>query len=146
MSVQLAYHVAKDLFAAVTFLHQVGILHRDIKPRNLLQKYTKVKPKWALTDFNCAVDTNIEEVGHSIGTADFLPTDVASNEVKHSKSTDVYSCGVTLFKGLTRQLPRQGVADELNDADEDIWKTIKLCLAKQSGDRPTAEQALQMLW
>ena len=139
--------MARDLFAAISYLHQSSILHRDIKPRNLLLKQERPTLKWALGDFGCAVDVNVEEVGHSVGTPEYLPSDVSSDTVQHSRATDVYSCGMTLYKGLTRQFPNSSHGKEVLGDDEDgILRIINSCLAKKSDDRPNAKEASEMIW
>jgi serine/threonine-protein kinase len=100
--------------AGLDYAHRRGIIHRDVKPGNLMivggpaggsAPFT-VK----LTDFGIAravEQTRITQVGSVIGTAAYLsPEQVRGEEA--TPATDVYALGVVLYQFLTGRLPYEG--------------------------------------
>ena len=89
----------------VAAAHDLGLLHRDIKPQNLLiSKSGRVK----VTDFGLAsnVKEKLSSGGKQIisGTVGFMAPEQARGE-KQSFENDVFSLTATLYYGLTRQMP-----------------------------------------
>jgi beta-lactam-binding protein with PASTA domain/predicted Ser/Thr protein kinase len=104
--VRTAIEYARQVLAAVGFAHRHGIVHRDIKPHNVL-----VGPEGRLkvTDFGIARSgaSQMTEVGSIIGTAQYLsPEQARGSQV--DQTSDVYSVGVVLYELLTGQVPFTG--------------------------------------
>jgi beta-lactam-binding protein with PASTA domain/predicted Ser/Thr protein kinase len=104
--VRTAIEYARQVLAAVGFAHKHGIVHRDIKPHNVL-----VGPEGRLkvTDFGIARSgaSQMTEVGSIIGTAQYLsPEQARGSQV--DQTSDVYSVGVVLYELLTGQVPFTG--------------------------------------
>ena len=92
--------IASDLLAGLSAAHRLGVLHRDIKPGNVLLTDTaQVK----LADFGIAKldgDRHNTTVGSIFGTVSYLaPERLAGHPA--TPSSDVYSVGVVLFEALT---------------------------------------------
>lgn len=85
--------LALEIVAAVCFLHQNGIIHRDIKPQNILLHRNRPK----LADFGFAIrcETWVKD-GYKIGSPLYMSPE-ALNDKEYSKKSDVWSLGVTLY-------------------------------------------------
>jgi serine/threonine protein kinase len=99
--------------AGLDFAHRRGIVHRDVKPGNLLvvggpDGGGEMSVK--LADFGiarAAEQTRITQVGSVVGTAAYLAPEQARGE-EATPSSDVYSLGVVLYQFLTGRLPYEG--------------------------------------
>jgi eukaryotic-like serine/threonine-protein kinase len=104
--VKIAIDYARQILAAVGFAHKHGIVHRDIKPHNVL-----VGPEGRLkvTDFGIARSgaSQMTEVGSIIGTAQYLSPEQARG-APVDQTSDLYSVGVVLYEMLTGQVPFTG--------------------------------------
>lgn len=102
-AVAIAEAVAQGLSAA----HRIGLVHRDIKPQNIIVgPNNQVK----ITDFGIAksaFSTAMTETGVTFGTADYLSPEQAKGQ-QATPQSDIYSLGVTLFEMLTGRLPFVG--------------------------------------
>jgi serine/threonine protein kinase len=86
---------------ALSYAHEQGVLHRDIKPGNLLLDPRGVV--W-VTDFGLAAVMNTDEIadrGKIIGTLRFMAPEQMRGD--HDARSDIYSLGATLYELLTRR-------------------------------------------
>jgi serine/threonine-protein kinase len=98
--------VTTQLLAAVDFAHRSGIVHRDIKPQNvMLDRSGTVK----VMDFGIARagDSGMTEAGSILGTAQYLAPEQAKGYPVDERS-DLYSVGVCLYEMLTGTVPFKG--------------------------------------
>jgi serine/threonine-protein kinase len=99
--------------SGLDYAHRRGIIHRDVKPGNLMVVGGPVgggEMTVKLTDFGIAraiEQTRITQVGSVVGTAAYLaPEQVRGEEA--TPATDVYALGVVLYQFLTGRLPYEG--------------------------------------
>ena len=102
----LTAQVADALAAA----HGAGLIHRDVKPGNILIELATGRPK--LTDFGVARmqggQTLLTRVGFVAGTPGYMSPEQARGDSPLDARTDIYSLGVTLYESLTGVPPFQG--------------------------------------
>ena len=104
--VNVAIEYARQILSALRFAHRHGIVHRDIKPHNVLVDGDgRVK----VTDFGIARagTSQMTETGSIVGTAQYLsPEQARGGEV--DPRSDLYSLGVVLYELLTGKTPFDG--------------------------------------
>ncbi len=110
---QTAAEAGIQACAGLDYAHRRGIIHRDVKPGNLMIDGGPVgggEMTVKLTDFGIAralEQTRITQVGSVVGTAAYLaPEQVRGEEA--TPATDVYALGVVLYQFLTGRLPYEG--------------------------------------
>jgi len=110
---ETAAEVGIQACAGLDYAHRRGIIHRDVKPGNLMITGGPVgsgELVVKLTDFGIAraiEQTRITQVGSVVGTAAYLsPEQVRGDEA--TPGTDVYALGVVLYQFLTGRLPYEG--------------------------------------
>jgi eukaryotic-like serine/threonine-protein kinase len=107
LPVEQAVAVAEAVANGLSAAHRVGLVHRDIKPQNII-----VGPggQVKITDFGIAksaLSTAMTETGVTFGTADYISPEQARGQPATPRS-DLYSLGVTLYEMLTGRLPFSG--------------------------------------
>jgi serine/threonine-protein kinase len=108
LPVRRALELALDVAGGLAFAHDHGLVHRDVKPQNvLLSREGEVK----VTDFGIARSLHMEhgvtQTGTVLGTGEYLAPEQASGK-QVSPATDVYSLGVVLWELLAGDVPFVG--------------------------------------
>ncbi|MBB2908807.1 serine/threonine-protein kinase [Streptosporangium becharense] len=151
MTLEVVYQTAMALHAA----HSAGIIHRDVKPGNLLVTGSGVIK---ITDFGIArvmEATSVTQTGTLMGTAQYLSPEQASG-VPLTPATDVYSLGVVAYECLAGRPPFRAenhVAIALMHLNEPppplpenvppaVRELVMLCLAKDPAQRPASAHEL----
>ncbi len=105
--VSKALAIMEQLMSAISHAHQNHIIHRDIKPQNILMDHNgNVK----ITDFGIAMAlsaTSITQTNSVLGSVHYLSPEQARGGTANHKS-DIYSLGIVMFELLTGRLPFSG--------------------------------------
>jgi serine/threonine-protein kinase len=152
-----AIDITTEILKAVRFAHRRGVIHRDLKPHNVIvddSDHAKV------TDFGIARAgaSDMTETGSILGTAQYLSPEQAQGHAV-SPSSDLYSVGVILYELLTGRVPFDGEAAvtiaikhvseapvaprTLNPAiPPELEQVVLWSLNKNPADRPSDAQEL----
>jgi serine/threonine-protein kinase len=104
--INVAIEYARQILSALRFAHRHGIVHRDIKPHNVL---VDGEGRVKVTDFGIARagTSQMTETGSIVGTAQYLsPEQARGGEV--DPRSDLYSLGIVLYELLTGKTPFDG--------------------------------------
>jgi eukaryotic-like serine/threonine-protein kinase len=104
--VHVAIDYARKILDALRFAHRNGIVHRDIKPHNVI---VDAEGRVKVTDFGIARAgaSQMTEVGSIIGTAQYLSPEQAKG-APVDQTSDLYSVGIVLYELLTGKVPFTG--------------------------------------
>jgi serine/threonine-protein kinase len=107
LEIDEAVGIVRDACHGLDYAHRAGVIHRDVKPGNLLVVSESGTTK--LADFGiakAAEQTRITQVGSVLGTAAYLSPEQAHGDEAGSRS-DTYSLGVCAYQLLTGRLPHE---------------------------------------
>jgi len=99
--------LVRDACHGLDYAHRAGVVHRDVKPGNLL--FAQEMGTTKLADFGiakAAEQTRITQVGSVLGTAAYLSPEQARGE-EAGPASDIYSLGVCAYQFLTGRLPHE---------------------------------------
>ena len=160
LSMEEARRIMRETSDALSAAHQQGVIHRDVKPDNILLEGTRGRVM--VTDFGIAKALSAEggtltDTGIAIGTPAFMSPEQAAGERVIDGRSDLYSLGVVAYQMLTGELPFRSPTvpgllmqqigtpatpvDQLRpDTPRDLALTVMRCLEKDPEDRwPTAD-------
>ena len=128
LSVDETRRVLREVADALAYAHARGVIHRDIKPDNIL--LDKESGRAMVTDFGIAraiqegADSRLTATGVAIGTPAFMSPEQAAGDREIDGRTDLYALGVVAYQMLAGRLPFQAA-------------TTASMLMKQITERPT---------
>jgi serine/threonine protein phosphatase PrpC len=138
-------NIAIKLARAVGALHRVGIIHRDIKPDNVILEFDG---SLKLIDLGVVRVPGLEEFSHEEipGTPGYLAPEMYAGEAGN-EATDVYALGVTMFRAFTGEFPygnpdvqgtlRRDRPKQLSDLRPDLPAWLQATLGRAIAINPT---------
>jgi len=145
LSLAEVHHLFVPLVQAIAYIHRRGVIHRDLKPTNILLDEQDGQLYVRLIDFGIAsVQGNtasppLTTAGNELGTIAYMAPERLSGIA--APSNDIFSLGVILYQMLTGNFPVGQQAPELPQPLEYI---VRRCIATHPEDRfATADEVLQ---
>jgi len=151
LDVQTAVEITKQTLEALIYAHSKGVIHRDIKPNNILITKENSGIRVYLTDFNLAKDEDSNSI-RSVstmggGSSMYQSPEQENGDSKHiDQKTDVYSLGLTLNVMLTGKKKWQYDPRKIRDDVPNELAELVLDSLKDYNERlPTAKEFLERL-
>jgi serine/threonine protein kinase len=114
LSVGRAVKIASDIADALEAAHDAGVIHRDLKPGNvMITPSRRGSDGVKVVDFDIAKETatidgaELTRVGFVVGTPEYMSPEQLTHDVLDARS-DIYSLAIVLFRMLTGRLPFRG--------------------------------------
>ncbi len=154
--------------SALEAAHSKGIIHRDVKPSNVL--YDPESDRVLVSDFGIAAvrpgagmvgSTQLTRTGALVGTPQYMsPEQLVGQTV--TEKTDIYGLGLLAYELLTGESPFQGKSPQMvaaahlkdeppdlgearGDVDPELGQIVRVCLDKDPDARPTAAEVTRRL-
>lgn len=146
----------KGVAAGLAYLHSNDIIHRDIKPDNILKDE---QGNYVISDFGLSTkmrstlrkaSARQNDSSNQSGTIGYMAPEMFSSKPNAVKATDIWALGATIYEIATGEMPfcGQGGIMELHGAElpelpshfsKELGELMSKCLAKDTWDRPTAQ-------
>ncbi|MCB9398764.1 MAG: protein kinase [Acidobacteria bacterium] len=127
ISTGAALMLYRVLLETIRAVHTCGVLHRDLKPDNIMilngldlrkllptpDSLTLIRQNTKILDFGLAKlfgEEHITKTGDMLGTVSYLPPEYLAGEESHHESFDFYALGIILYEMLTARAPYEGNA------------------------------------
>ena len=164
-----AIRILRDVVSALVYAHSTGVMHRDIKPDNVLLSGGVA----VVTDFGVAKALSVSSEGHeavgltsmgmALGTPAYMAPEQATGDPQTDHRADIYSLGATAYEMLSGRPPFIGrspqavLAAHVVETPEPIDRLrpavpaplaalVTACLAKRPADRPqSAREVINLL-
>lgn len=152
----------KGVAAGLAYLHSNDIIHRDIKPDNILKDE---QGNYVISDFGLSTkmrstlrkaSARQNDSSNQSGTIGYMAPEMFSSKPNAVKATDIWALGATIYEIATGEMPfcGQGGIMELHGAElpelpshfsKELGELMSKCLAKDTWDRPTAQDIVDNL-
>uniref|UniRef100_A0A8C5C453 Serine/threonine-protein kinase n=1 Tax=Gadus morhua TaxID=8049 RepID=A0A8C5C453_GADMO len=145
---QEAKMILHQVVEGIQGLHSRGVLHRDIKPDNLLVETGSDTPRVRIIDLGCGCLHNNEVYSEFNGTDLYIPPEVYSKGVYRADPMTVWQLGVLLYEMLTGNVPFQTSVHIVTRlvSSPDCKDFLKRCLTKRALGRPPLQSLLLHPW
>jgi len=156
-----ATRLSIQVLEGLAAVHATGVVHRDVKPENVLVDTTAAPPQARLSDFGIARLTHgpsLTRLTGLIGTPRYLAPELSQRE-HATPAADVYSAGIMLYELVTGTTPfativdpvavllaaREKVPGPVPGFPQELWDICASMIAREPGDRPDAAAAARAL-
>jgi tetratricopeptide (TPR) repeat protein len=130
---EMALSIVRQIAAGLDAAHKAGVIHRDLKPGNIMLEYADPDIRVSITDFGLArqyhSDTTLSEPGKIMGTPGYIAPELLTGSLP-SPASDVYALGVIAYEALAGPLsePRADLPGNWN-------RVVQGCLERDPARR-----------
>jgi serine/threonine-protein kinase len=151
-----AVYLVGQLLQGLTAVHAAGIVHRDVKPENVLVAMTRGRVILKLTDFGVSrlsYGASLTKMSSLIGTPEYMAPELADHDTA-TPAADLYSAGIVLYEMLAGRTPFAGghplavlrrqmeqPPPPIPGVPAELWTQIESLLAKDPRSRPGSAAA-----
>jgi serine/threonine protein kinase len=136
LSLAEVHHLFVPLVQAVAYIHRRGVIHRDLKPTNILLDEQDGQLYVRLIDFGIAsvqgsaASPPLTTAGNELGTIAYMAPERLSGVA--APSNDIYSLGIILYQMLTGHIP---VGEDASDLPQPLEYVVRRCIANRPEER-----------
>jgi DNA-binding NtrC family response regulator len=155
-------HLLRQAACSLAEAHAHGLVHRDVKPANMIVSQLGAEPDWLkVVDFGIVTIEGGHEDERGLGTPGFLAPELITGSAGPTSASDIYALGCCAYWALTAGEPFSGTstdslmaahanqappaASERADIPKELDDLILACLSKLSRDRPSAAEMVTTL-
>lgn len=99
--------IVKDIASALDYAHTNGVIHRDVKPSNIM---VMDDGHAVLTDFGLALNAQEGTIGNTFGSVHYIAPEQAVSSAQAVPQSDLYALGVVIYEMLTGRVPFEDVS------------------------------------
>ena len=107
LSYALTLQIIRDIATALDYAHSQGVIHRDVKPSNIM---VTPEGRAVLTDFGLALRAHEGTIGNTFGSVYYIAPEQAVSSAAAVPQSDLYALGVVLYEMLTGRVPFDDVS------------------------------------
>jgi serine/threonine-protein kinase len=151
-----AVYLAGQLLQGLAAVHAAGVVHRDVKPENVLASTARGQMNLKLTDFGVSrlsYGASLTKMTSLIGTPEYMAPELADHDTA-TPAADLYSAGIVLYEMLAGRTPFAGghplavlrrqveqPPPPIPGAPAELWEQIESLLVKDPLSRPGSAAA-----
>lgn len=156
--------LARRMVSAIAYMHDKGLVHRDIKLENFCFRGDETEDEIVLIDFGLAKLYQMKQsMTEVVGSSYYVAPEIIEGSY-NSPSPDMWSMGVILFMMLSGRPPFDGSSDQnimrravrgKYTMDDEVWRTevsthaqdfVRRCLTRDPAARITSKEGLRHIW
>jgi serine/threonine-protein kinase len=143
LPIEDALRIAREVASALSYAHGKGVVHRDIKPDNILLAagHARVADFGIARALSAAAADRLTETGLAIGTATYMSPEQASGEPQLDGRSDIYSLGCVLYEMLVGDPPFSGASAQAVLARKSMGQIPSLQVVRETLP-PAVERAI----
>jgi len=141
-------NIIHDIAWGLDYLHSKGLMHRDIKPQNILiSKNRRMK----LCDLEVIKELNDPDQTKRVGTNGYIAPEFNEHSQKYTEKIDIWSLGISILQLYSKKKisevndSKDEILQKIKEKDENLFNLLDLCLKKKPEERISSEQIISFI-